>query len=75
LQHVLVLAPPDSRVRAFGRLMLARAYGESQQQGKALETLDVAISELSHLGSEYAKLLAEHRGQFVDGAWHTLELE
>jgi tetratricopeptide (TPR) repeat protein len=73
-RRAIEAAPINSRERANARLVLARAFGEKGEQESAMATLDLAIAELAHQRSPNAKLLQEHRDQFVAGHWHSLEL-
>ncbi len=73
-RRAIEAAPLHSRERANARLALARAFGEQGEQEAALAALDLAIAELAHQGSPTAKLLQEHRDQFVAGHWQSLGL-
>ncbi|HEX9946853.1 MAG TPA: hypothetical protein VGA98_04865 [Allosphingosinicella sp.] len=74
LAEAVASAPDDAKERAFSRLAWARAKGERGDQDGAMEALDLAISELAHLGRAEANILITHRDQFLGGQWQALQL-
>ena len=73
-QQAVTVAPRGSLMHANARLAQAKALGMAGQQQAALDELDLAISEMAHLGSAVAATLMENRGYFAAGAWHLLQL-
>lgn len=67
-------APLESADRANARLAMARTFGEMGEQQKAIDSFDLAVAELAHVGSSHANTLQKNREAFVVGEWHLIGL-
>lgn len=68
-------AEPASRDCAYSRIGLAYANAMKGLQVVAISMLDLAISDLAHLGDPYAASLQEIRENVIGGDWSSLVLD